>query len=108
MEENTNAPAGWYPDGTDGAGARFWDGQAWPESQAHAPDKKRASEAATRKRKIPLSTWIVGGLVAFFLLLSLTAGFGSFLIFLGLAALLTAAYVLITKRRSWARLPASR
>ncbi|RFA08990.1 calcium-binding protein [Subtercola boreus] len=54
-------------------------------------------------------TWIVGGVVTLLLLLfALAGGLGGFLIMLGLVAFLTGLYVVLTKRRSWARLPASR
>ena len=60
------------------------------------------------KRRIPLVTLLVGVPIAIALLLSLLGGAGVFLVMLGLIALLTGLYVVITKRRSWARLPASR
>ena len=53
-----------------------------------------------------LKTWIVGGLVIFFaLMFSIVDGFPAFLVILGMVGFVTAAYVAITGRRSWASIP---
>ena len=53
-----------------------------------------------------LSTWLVGGVVLFVLVLgTIVGGIPGLLIFLGLAGMATALYVVVTGRRSWAMLP---
>ncbi|MBT2248852.1 DUF1524 domain-containing protein [Arthrobacter sp. BHU FT2] len=60
-------------------------------------------------RKPLASTFIVGGITAFFVLLgALSSGLGGALIFLAISVALTGLYVLVTGRRSWAWLPAQR
>ncbi|MCQ6269083.1 DUF1524 domain-containing protein [Pseudarthrobacter sp. R1] len=61
------------------------------------------------KRKTRISTFIVGGITALFMLLgALSSGIGLALVFLAIAGALTGLYVLATGRRSWAMLPARR
>lgn len=75
---------------------------------APAPPQQRGPQKDPNKPKGPfgVSFWIVGGLLALFVLSSATNGHGeSILIFLGIAALLTGLYALIFKKRSWASLP---
>jgi hypothetical protein len=60
-------------------------------------------------RKPRISTFIVAGITALFMLLgALSGGVGGALIFLGVSTALTGLYVLLTGRRSWAWLPAQR
>lgn len=60
-------------------------------------------------RKPRISTFIVAGITALFMLLgALSGGVGGALIFLGISTALTGLYVLLTGRRSWAWLPAQR
>lgn len=55
------------------------------------------------------STFVVGGIIALFMILgAFSGGLGGALVFLGIAAALTGLYVLATGRRSWAWLPAKR
>lgn len=55
------------------------------------------------------STWVVGGIAVLLLIISVaTGGIAALLITLGVVALLTAGYVVITGRRSWAMLPSRR
>ena len=71
--------------------------------------------ASTRSPKPPrrrggfrptLSTWIVGAVVLLVLIIGgTTGGVPGVLIFLGLAGLVTALYVVVTGRRSWALIP---
>ena len=71
--------------------------------------------ASTRPTKPPrrpagftptLSTWIVGAVVLLVLILGGTSsGVSGVLIFLGLAGIVTALYVVVTGRRSWALIP---
>ncbi|MCP2032169.1 hypothetical protein L1277_002268 [Okibacterium sp. HSC-33S16] len=61
------------------------------------------------KGKPRLSTWIVGAVLLLLLIAgTATSGVSGLLIMLGLFAFVTGLYVTVTKRRSWARLPASR
>lgn len=60
-------------------------------------------------RKPRISTFIVAGITALFMLLgALSGGVGGALVFLGISTALTGLYVLLTGRRSWAWLPAQR
>lgn len=59
-------------------------------------------------RKPRISTFIVAGITALFMLLGASGGVGGALIFLGISTALTGLYVLLTGRRSWAWLPAQR
>ncbi|MEO5319129.1 DUF1524 domain-containing protein [Arthrobacter sp. CC3] len=60
-------------------------------------------------RKPRVSTFIVGGFTALFMLIGwFSSGLGGALIFLAISAGLTGLYVLATGRRSWAWLPAKR
>ncbi|TFC60812.1 DUF1524 domain-containing protein [Cryobacterium sp. TMB1-7] len=53
-----------------------------------------------------VSTWIVGAVVLLVVAFAATsAGVSGFLIFLGLAGIVTALYVIVTGRRSWALIP---
>ena len=66
----------------------------------------RSPQAKKQWLKPTLSTWIVGGSVALFLLVAtISSGIPGFLIFLGIAGAVTTAYVVITGRRSWASIP---
>jgi hypothetical protein len=62
--------------------------------------------AATQKRsKLTLTTWILGGLVAFFsLMYAIVGGFPAILVILGMAALVTGVYA-ISGRRPWVSVP---
>jgi hypothetical protein len=65
--------------------------------------------APTPPRKPRISTFIVAGITALFMLLgALSGGVGGALVFLGISTALTGLYVLLTGRRSWAWLPAQR
>ncbi len=60
-------------------------------------------------RQTPVSTLIVGGITALFMLLGAwSSGIGLALVFLAVSAALKGLYVLATGRRSWALLPAKR
>ncbi|MGY3380905.1 hypothetical protein ACVWYS_002862 [Arthrobacter sp. TE12231] len=60
-------------------------------------------------RKPKVSTFVVGAItLAFMAMGAATSGLGGALIFLAIFAALTGLYVVITGRRSWARLPGSR
>ncbi|NUT73127.1 DUF1524 domain-containing protein [Pseudarthrobacter sp. C4D7] len=60
-------------------------------------------------RKPRYSTFIVGAITAFFMLLAgIGSGFGGALVVLAIPLALTGPYVLLTGRRSWAWLPAKR
>ncbi|PPF86257.1 hypothetical protein C5B96_04925 [Subtercola sp. Z020] len=123
MSDAPQVPAGWYADATDASRIRYWDGRAWTEHTAPVPGGAApvpgaaplpggaaplpVAEAAAR-RGVPASTWIVGGVLLVVLLIALITGFGRFLLVLGLIALATGAYVLITRKRSWALLPTTR
>ncbi|MDD1475490.1 GmrSD restriction endonuclease domain-containing protein [Arthrobacter sp. H16F315] len=64
---------------------------------------------APQQRKPKVSTFIVGALaVAAIALGAASGGVGGALIFLAIFAALTGLYVVVTGRRSWARLPGSR
>ncbi|RFA13880.1 hypothetical protein B7R21_07375 [Subtercola boreus] len=119
----TNTPAGWYSDNQVEGGQRYWDGSAWTTERRATPPTfgtpppppppttgtSRTARGSALRRRIPLPTWIVGGLVVLALVLfALAGGLGGLLIMLAFVALLTGLYVVITKRRSWAMLPASR
>ncbi|TDT76098.1 excalibur calcium-binding domain-containing protein [Arthrobacter sp. AG258] len=70
-----------------------------------------AQSAPTPKppRNPRTSTFAIGAITAIFMLLgALSGGVGGALIFLGISGALTGLYVVITGRRSWARLPAKR
>lgn len=76
-------PAGWYPDTTPGQ-ERYWDGTAWSHTQVRPSVPKPAATPATttvliqppakKKRKWP---WIVGGVVAAFILIPAIATAGN-------------------------------
>lgn len=125
-----STPAGWYQDPRDPSAIRWWDGAAWtahtqsrpqeaPISLAESPAEERPVQAAPFQtdsqeqvaksrpsRVLPgPSTFIVGGILALFFLVGiLSGGIGSGLAFLGLGGVLTGLYVVITGRRSWAKL----
>ncbi|MDN3905539.1 excalibur calcium-binding domain-containing protein [Arthrobacter sp. YD2] len=72
---------------------------------SHEPDFPQPDPSSARSKR-PRSTWIVVAIAAVFLVafaLTGTAGVAVWLIFTGLAVLLTAGYALIFKRQTWAR-----
>jgi hypothetical protein len=80
-----------------------------PPSVGHDSVEAQAIGSQAVRKKGIVSTWIVGAVVALILFLgAVSGGFGGALIFLAFAAFLTGLYVLITGRRSWARVFRSR
>jgi hypothetical protein len=72
------------------------------------PKASRGRSATTRPHwfRPTLSTWVVGLIVGFLLLIAtITSGVPGLLIFLGMAGFVTAFYAVITGRRSWASIP---
>ena len=66
-------------------------------------------EDAPRRPRLHPSTVLVGGVVILFVItFSITSGLTGFLTAIFFTALFTGAYVVLTGRRSWARLPARR
>ncbi|WP_285113728.1 DUF1524 domain-containing protein [Leifsonia sp. fls2-241-R2A-40a] len=111
MTDSPLPPAGWYPNPDDAGELRWWDGTAWTDHTAE-PGTVAPAAAAVRParaaRRIPLSTWLGGGLTLLLLALVAPAGFGAVLVLLGVVALFTGLYTVITRRRGWALLPKSR
>ena len=123
-------PEGWYPDPSDSESFRRWDGARWTDDVRFEPtpffaDSLQTSASAIQKVSEPpktqvgrsfaskmrwvkptLKTWIVGGFVVFFAMMFTIVGeFPTFLVVLGMVGFITAAYVAITGRRSWASIP---
>jgi hypothetical protein len=70
------------------------------------PASASRQRTSPRKPQLPRRTWIIGAIALLLLIVGVSAnGFGGLLLMGGLLALVTAAYVLITGRASWARLP---
>lgn len=97
-------PAGWYDDGS--GHQRWWDGIAWTEHLAPDPTAPQVSPSKPKWFKPTRSTWIIGGVVAFVILMAtISIGIPGLLIFIGLSGFFTAGYVVLTGRRSWASIP---
>lgn len=103
-------PPGWYVDPDNHQMLRWWDGAQWTAYRAAVPDNPVGTTVAPQKAKTArTSTWVIGAIVAFVLLImTISGGIGGLLITLGLAALITSIYAIVTGRRTWARLPHSR
>ncbi|NQX12304.1 DUF1524 domain-containing protein [Microbacteriaceae bacterium VKM Ac-2855] len=96
-------PAAWYPDPADPTRERWWDGERW------AGSSRTPIAIPAGKRRLPLLTVIVGGIVAVLALtVSISSGIGGVLALLGLAVLITGLYALVTRRPTWLRLRRSR
>lgn len=94
-------PAAWYPSPNTPGQNEFWDGARWTGLLQNQPPKPAA--------RAGVSTWVVGGLVALFLLVFLlSSGLAGLLVAAGIAAMITGFYVLATGRGSWLRLPSGR
>lgn len=101
-ESGPTWPAAWYPSPNRPGQNEFWDGTRWTGLMQNQPPRMQTGRAG-------LSTWVVGGAV----LLSMipfvaSGGVGGLLIGAGLAAMITAIYILATGRGSWLRLPRGR
>ncbi|MFF2317562.1 hypothetical protein ACFVTE_15000 [Arthrobacter sp. NPDC058097] len=73
------------------------------------PRRSGADPVPRTPKKPRVSTFIVGGLAALFMIMgAFSGGIGGALVFLAITAALTGLYVLATGRRSWAGLPAKR
>jgi hypothetical protein len=71
-----------------------------PAATAEASPKKASWFLPTKTSKV-LGALMLGALI----IVNLTSGFAGFLLQIGIVALITAGYVLVTGRRSWAYLP---
>ncbi|MCD5419776.1 DUF2510 domain-containing protein [Rhodococcus pyridinivorans] len=74
-----NPPAGWHPDPVDPNVDRYWDGQQWtdqtrPRGPVPSPQSVISPAPAKKRRKWP---WIVGGVIALFVIVGLVGGNGS-------------------------------
>ena len=99
-----SAKPGWHDDGS--GRQRWWDGASWTEIYAPGPPVSAVAGSKRPWFKPTVSTWIVASLVSLLLIVSIsTSGFSGFLIMVGTAAFVTALYVVITGRRSWASVP---
>ncbi|THG30782.1 GmrSD restriction endonuclease domain-containing protein [Naasia lichenicola] len=124
-----SAPAAWYDNPDNEAQLRYWDGSAWtahfaeklpapvaastfrdvevePASvAAPAPAMQATAPAARRTSRFSRRQLIIGGALAFLvLIISFSGGFGALLVLAGLVALGVGAFVLVTGRRSLLRL----
>lgn len=115
------APAGWYPDSEHPGGQRYWDGSAWTEYRyrAAAPASQTPEaipvtsvdstglkeRSLSYLRRFSTANWVIVALLGFVVIVMFAInGFGGGLGAIGLIALVTGAYVLITKRPSWAKI----
>lgn len=108
-----NKEPGWYPLTEDGDTLHFWDGQRWTgdvwENAQAGSARASAAQKSDRRWTPSRATWVVGGVVlGVALLMAIPFGLGGFFVVTGLALLVTALYVIATKRASWARIPQGR
>ena len=97
-------PAAWYASPRNPGRLEYWDGTRWTGTLA--PDPSLVPPPTPARE--PLGIWTKVGLIAsglFLLLFLVSSGIPGFFAAAGSLAFFTAAFVLVTGRRSWAMIP---
>lgn len=115
MNDHSQAPqsysAGWYPSPNSPGYGEYWDGLKWTgvvrsDTRIELADSPLNPAPSRAMNKLRPGTWVglvLGGLWVLVALAS--SGISGGLTAIGALALLTAMYVLVTGRASWARVP---
>jgi hypothetical protein len=111
MSAAPTPPAGWYSDPTNSTLQRYWDGASWTEHRAAAAPVARAAEIAFGNAvrgwlaRLTLPSWVATAALALLAVIAFAStGVGGGFIMIGLIALVTGIYAVVTGRGSWARI----
>lgn len=107
----TTHPAGWYPSPNKPGYGEYWDGARWAGTvRTNTTTQLDSAPAAVSSTKaLSPMTWVILIVVGLVSIITLaTSGISGLLIVAGSVALVTALYVLVTGRRSWARVPSKK
>lgn len=97
----TTPEPGWYPDPTDAAQQRWWDGAAWTSESLPVPAPPASPPAPSRSRaKIPIWVWLLIGAVGILAVIFLSQAVAA----IALVALITGIVALAKGTPTWLRL----